>query len=112
MANTFEKTRTITLGDIDTIPMGQGRCYVVGTEEVAVFRQRDGHLFATGNRCPHRQGSLAEGLVGGDTVICPLHAHKFNLHTGEGSEANECLLVYRVREAEGRILLTVEGEDS
>ena len=74
-----------------------------------MFRQRDGRLFATQNRCPHRQGPLAEGLVGGGRVICPLHAHQFNLETGTGSETDECVSVYGVAEADGNVILDVAG---
>jgi nitrite reductase (NADH) small subunit len=95
----------INLGRVENIAAGQGRCYLVAGEEVAVFRQRDGRLFAIQNRCPHKQGPLAEGIAGGDKVICPLHSHKFNLETGEGSEKGECVKTYRVTEANGEILL-------
>jgi len=96
---------TINLGSIEKIPLGQGRCYLVGGEEVAVFRQRDGGLFATQNRCPHKQGPLSEGVIGGGKVICPLHSHKFDLANGTGSEPGECVKVYQVREVDGEILL-------
>lgn len=98
---------TINLGSLDKIPLGQGLSFKVGDHEIAVFRQRDGKLFATQSRCPHKQGPLAEGIVGGGKVICPLHSHKFNLATGEGSEAHECVKTYAVREAAGEILLEV-----
>ena len=100
-------TPTINLGSINRIPVGQGRCYVVGAKEIAVFRQRDGRLFATQNRCPHRQGPLSEGVMGGGRVICPLHAHRFDLTDGTGSEHGECLEVYRVKELEGEIVLSL-----
>ena len=111
MAETLDKVRPIDVGEINAIPMGQGRCYVVGTQEIAVFRQRDGRLFAAQNRCPHRQGPLAEGLLGGNRLICPLHAHKFDLDTGMGTEPDECLRVYTVREVNGKILLSLEDGD-
>ena len=98
---------TINLGSIGRIPLGQGRCYVVGEEEIAVFRQRDGRLFATQNRCPHRQGPLCEGVIGGGRVICPLHSHRFDLADGTGSEHSECLEVHRVKELEGEIVLSL-----
>src|SRR5262245_35150119 len=60
----------INLGSVEKIALGHSRCYVVGGEEIAVFRQRDGRLFATQNRCPHKQGPLAEGISGGGKVIC------------------------------------------
>ena len=99
-------TPTIHLGSISRIPVGQGRCYVVGAEEIAVFRQRDGRLFATQNRCPHGQGSLSEGVMGGGHVICPLHSHRFNLDNGAGSEPGECVKVCRIKELRGEILLS------
>ena len=100
-------TPTINLGSMSRIPEGQGRCYVVGAEEIAVFRQRDGRLFAVQNRCPHRQGPLSEGVMGSGRVICPLHAHRFNLQDGAGAEPNECVKVYRVEELRGEILLSL-----
>ncbi len=98
---------TVNLGSISRIPVGQGRCYVVGPEEIAVFRQRDGRLFAIQNRCPHRQGPLSEGVAGGGHIICPLHGHKFNLEDGTGSEPGECVKVYRVKALEGEIVVTL-----
>jgi nitrite reductase (NADH) small subunit len=109
MAETITLT-PINLGCVTAIPLGQGRCYVFGGREIAVFRQRDGRLFASENRCPHRQGPLAEGIVGGGRVICPLHAHQFNLQTGTGSEAHECVRVYGVEEADGKLMLNIEGK--
>ena len=100
-------TTTINLGSVEKIALGQGRCYLVGEEEIAVFRQRDGQLFATQNRCPHKQGPLSEGVAGGGKVICPLHSHKFDLASGAGSEPGECVKVYAVREVDGEILLSV-----
>ena len=95
----------ISLGSVSRIPVGQGRCYVIGPDEIAVFRQRDGRLFAIQNRCPHRQGPLSEGVIGGGHVICPLHAHRFNLTTGAGSEPDECVQVHRVKDLDGEMLL-------
>ena len=95
----------INLGSIEKIPPGQGRSYVVAGREIAVFRQRDGKLFATQNRCPHKQGPLAEGVVGGGKVICPLHSHKFQLADGAGSEPGECVKTYVVIESNGDVLL-------
>ncbi|MBI3879945.1 MAG: nitrite reductase (NAD(P)H) small subunit [Verrucomicrobia bacterium] len=98
-------TQTINLGSLEAIALGQGRCFIVGGEEIAVFRQRDGQLFATQNRCPHKQGPLSEGVAGGGKVICPLHSHKFDLVTGAGSEHGECVKSFRVSAVNGEILL-------
>jgi nitrite reductase (NADH) small subunit len=108
MANTITST-CLNLGSAEAIPVGQGRCYVVAGQEIAVFRQRDGKLFATQNLCPHRQGPLSEGLVGSGKVICPLHAHHFDLETGSGGDPTECVQTYIVEEADGKILLSLES---
>jgi nitrite reductase (NADH) small subunit len=99
----------VKLGNVTAVPMGQGRCFVVGNEEIAVFRQRDGRIFATPNRCPHRQGPLSEGLVGNGKVICPLHAHQFDLASGTGSEGSECIPIFAVQEVNGNLMMSVEA---
>ena len=73
----------LIIGPLDAIPLGEGRTYSVRGEDVAVFRARSGQLFAVQAACPHRGGPLADGLLGGTTLICPLHAWKFDLKTGQ-----------------------------
>jgi len=78
-------TRTmaeVTLAPLEAIPPGEGRICSVSGEEVAVFRTRAGVVFACQAACPHKGGPLADGLVGGTTLICPLHGWKFDLTTG------------------------------
>jgi nitrite reductase (NADH) small subunit len=102
-------SQIVNLGSVEKIPSGQGRCYIVEGEEIAVFRQRDGRLFAIQNRCPHRQGPLSEGVCGAGKIICPLHSHKFDLATGHGAEPGECIKVYRVTESNGEVILHEQG---
>lgn len=97
--------RTVDLGSVDSLPLGEGRAYVINALTIAVFRQRDGRLFATDNQCPHRGGPLADGIVGDGKVICPLHTRKFDLTTGHCMGEDMAVRTYPVREAEGRIFL-------
>ena len=100
--------RSIHLGPVDFIPLGEGRAYKVGEIGVAVFRQRDGKLFATQSQCPHRQGPLADGIVGAGAVICPFHAWKFDLTTGRCAAEGVTLRTFPVYELDGRIVIELE----
>ncbi len=100
-------TDQIDLGSIDVIPLGEGRAYTFGGKTIAVFRQRDGRLFATDNACPHKAGPLADGLVGSGRVICPLHMWKIDLETGQCLGEDGAVRTYPVRAANGRILITM-----
>src|SRR6185295_3665916 len=71
------------LGTPDCIPPGQGRLFVVRGVRVAVFRTRDGSVFATQAACPHKGGPLADGIIGNRTLICPLHACGFDVGSGK-----------------------------
>ena len=104
----------VTLGPVRLIPQGEGRNFDVGGERVAVFHTRSGEVFATQATCPHKGGPLADGLVGGGTVICPLHAWKFDLGTGEGAGATPAgcrLKTYPVRVTGGG-LIVIKNQES
>ena len=96
---------SVNLGVIDQIPAGQGRCFIINGQEIAVFRSRTGKIWAVSNRCPHRQGPLSEGVMGEGKVVCPLHGHKFDLATGQGSEPHECVATYPIRAENGHLIL-------
>jgi nitrite reductase (NADH) large subunit len=73
------------------LPRGEGRNVRVGTREIALFRTGEREVHAIAARCPHAGGPLADGIVAGGRVTCPLHAWKFELTTGAGtSPAGNC----------------------
>jgi nitrite reductase (NADH) small subunit len=95
------------------IPLGEGRLFRVGEVPIAVFRGRAGEVFATQADCPHRGGPLADGIMGGGKLICPLHGFKFDLATGQ-PEGGACaaLATYRVSVSEdGDILLRPPADE-
>lgn len=97
----------VCIGAMEAIPPGQGRAFHIGVETVAVFRQRDGRVFALQNRCPHRGGPLADGILGAGTVLCPLHAWKIRVDSGE-CETEPCRLrTYPVRVDAGLIYVRI-----
>ncbi len=91
---------------VEEIPSLGGRTIRAGEVEVAVFRLSDGRIMAVENRCPHKQGPLAEGIVSGDTVICPLHARKISLESGKVLPPDSgCVKTYAVKVEDGQVLL-------
>jgi nitrite reductase (NADH) small subunit len=97
------------IGVIDLVPLGEGRAFDVDGERIAVFRTRNGEVFATQAECPHRGGPLADGIVGGSTVVCPLHARKFELSTG-ACRTDDCegLVTYPIVIRDGVLFLIDE----
>ncbi len=77
-------TQEILLTTIGQIPKGEGRTFEVAGQRVAVFHTHHGEIFAVQAYCPHRYGPLADGLLGGASVVCPLHDWTFDLRTGCG----------------------------
>lgn len=94
------------IGNLSQIPPGEGRNFDVDGTVVTVFRTRAGEVFATQPRCPHRQGPLSDGLMGGTLLVCPLHDTTFDLRTGCSVAGDYRLRTYPVRATEdGRIML-------
>lgn len=92
------------------IPLREGRVVLIGDREIAVFNLGEKFL-AVENRCPHRQGPLADGILAGETVICPLHAWKISLDDGRvqrPAETAACVETFRTKVEAGMLLLEVE----
>ena len=86
---TTREAGVCNLGPVSMIPMGEGRSFRVDDVTITVFRTRTGEVFATQALCPHKSGPLADGILGGGKIICPLHAYKFDLATGQ-PVGNDC----------------------
>jgi nitrite reductase (NADH) small subunit len=82
--------RYATLCELDDLPIGLGRAFRVGGQSVAVFRTRTGRVFAVANECPHRGGPLADGMLAGELVVCPLHAYRFDPESGSCDQDGVC----------------------
>lgn len=94
------------LGSVQEIPVGEGRAYTVGGEQVAVFRLADGSVRALGAVCPHAGGPLADGLIDGSVVVCPLHNNAFELASGCSPTGQPSVTTYPVSvDAEGHLVL-------
>ena len=95
----------VRLGPATQVPVGEGRLFEVDGWRVAVFRPRDGGVYAIDPVCPHRGGPLAEGLTGGTMVVCPLHAWTFDLVTGCRAGGTEAVSAYPARVENGQLVV-------
>ncbi len=96
----------------ENIPLREGRAVKLGGHEIAIFNLGERFL-AVENRCPHQGGPLADGIVSGDSVVCPLHAWKVCLVTGEVKRPREqrlCVRSFPVRVVDGIVLAEIATE--
>ena len=99
----------IDIGSIEDIPLRGARKIKTRQGCIAVFRTDENEVFATANACPHKGGPLAEGIVHGQKVTCPLHNWVFDLETGEAQGADEGRIeTYEARVEGGRVLISAE----
>lgn len=99
----------VRITPVESIPLREGRSVRVGGREIAIFNLGDRFL-AVENRCPHRGGPLADGIVSGTTVVCPLHAWKIDLVSGTvTNQPGEvpCVSSYRTRVEKGVIAIEI-----
>ena len=96
------------VADCDAVPLREGRCIRLGGREIALFNL--GSTFAAvDNRCPHRQGPLADGIVAGTSVFCPLHAWKICLEDGTALAGGEGRVnTYPVKVVDRKVYLAIE----
>ena len=103
----------IRVTQVENIPVRQGRAVRFGSLELAIFNL-GGAFRAVESRCPHRQGPLADGIVAGDDIICPLHNWRVSLDSGfvrKPAEHNEsCIKTYPCRVETGVVIVAIPEE--
>lgn len=82
-----------------------------GGDPVILVR-RGGEVYAVGGLCTHYSGVLADGIVVGTTVRCPLHHACFDLKTGEALRAPALspLPWWSVERRDGRVYVGAKHE--
>lgn len=88
-------TNWIKITEVENIPKMGSRKVIIDETEIAIFKTKDGSIFAINNLCPHKKGKLSEGLVHEHIVTCPLHNWDIDLASGEalGNDSG-CTNVY------------------
>lgn len=106
----------VRVAPIENIPPREGRAVLIGEREIALFNLgpstplgASDRFLATDNRCPHQGGPLCDGIVTGSSVVCPLHAWKVNLASGQVERPahgkDHCVATYPARVEDGVVLI-------
>jgi len=99
--------RWIRTARCEDIPLREARSVRLGGRDIAIFNLGDRFL-AVDNRCPHKGGPLAEGIVSGAAVVCPLHTPKVCLETGNvlnAPDSSQCIETFRACVEDGVVLI-------
>ena len=91
----------------DNIPVRQGRAVKLGPYGVAIFNLGGGFRTVE-SRCPHRGGPLADGIVAGDDIICPLHNWRLSLDSGkvrQPDSGESCIRTFETKVVEGVVMV-------
>src|SRR5215470_7685366 len=96
-------TKGFPVDDLRNGQMIQGKA---GDEDVILARHAD-QFFAVGAACTHYHGPLAEGLLVGDELRCPLHHACFSLRTGKAlcAPAFDAIPCWRVERVDDRVFV-------
>jgi nitrite reductase (NADH) small subunit len=112
----MSERRWIRVTAVDNIPLREGRAVRLGETEIAIFNLgpstplgTSDRILAIDNRCPHQGGPLCDGIVTGDSVVCPLHAWKTNLRSGQVERPSQatghCVETYPTRIEDGVVVV-------
>lgn len=108
----LEKTiRSIFVGAVSDLPEKLGKTVSIGEKELAVFKLESGEIRAIENRCPHKGGVLAEGIVSGEYVFCPMHDWKISVKNGQVQAPDfGCVQTYPVKVTDEQVYILIGNE--
>ncbi len=96
----------VDIGPVEAIPLRGARVVKTPAGCIAVFRTSESEVYAIDDKCPHKAGPLAQGIVHDKSVTCPLHNWVISLETGKAQGADAGTdATYSLKIDAGRILL-------
>ena len=108
MTETKRLIKWFPVAELDMVPVKEGRRVAFGQYEAALFNL-DKEYLAIDNRCPHKQGPLADGIVSGKSVFCPLHNLKISLENGCAMSGGKGQVkTYPVKVIRGKVCIAFE----
>jgi uncharacterized membrane protein/nitrite reductase/ring-hydroxylating ferredoxin subunit len=98
----------VSVARTDEIKVNQMKLLHLDGRRIVLARTEEGYV-AFDDRCTHRGGSLAGGVMIAGVVQCPWHGSQFDCRRGvvKAGPAEVPIQTYRVSEREGRVMLTL-----
>jgi nitrite reductase/ring-hydroxylating ferredoxin subunit/uncharacterized membrane protein len=99
----------VVVADEEELKVNQMKLLRIGDRRLVVARDEKGYVVFD-DRCTHRGGSLAGGVMICGTVQCPWHGSQFDVRSGavKSGPARQPIRTYRVEEKDNRIQLILE----
>lgn len=96
----------VVVGRVDDLKIDQMKLLHLDGRRIVLARTEQGYT-AFDDRCTHRGGPLADGVLICGKVQCKWHGSQFNAHSGdvEAGPATEPVRVYRIEEHENELRL-------
>mgnify|MGYP001018337417 FL=1 len=86
------------IAKVADLPEGERLFFELEGKPIVLFLLK-GEYLAIADECSHDQGSIGEGELDGEEIICPRHGARFDLRTGKvlSFPAVKDIAVYPVR---------------
>ncbi len=99
---------SVVVSQADELKVDQMKLLHLGGSRIVLARTEEGYV-AFDDRCTHRGGSLAGGVMIGGVVQCPWHGSQFDCRRGtvRAGPAEKEIETHQVTEREGKVYLTV-----
>jgi 3-phenylpropionate/trans-cinnamate dioxygenase ferredoxin component len=103
MTTELEWIQACNAGDIDEEDVLR---FDHNEQTYAIYHLRNG-FFASDGWCTHERAHLADGLVLGDQIECPMHLGRFDIKTGDPLNPPVCkkLQLHPVKLQDGQVLI-------
>lgn len=105
------KDQYILVAHVDDLKINQMKLIILNGKRIVLGRTESGYT-AFDDRCTHRGGSLAAGVMICTTVQCPWHGSQFDVLSGvvTAGPAQELMHIYKIK-VEGQSVFLVTDEN-
>ncbi|MEI8199175.1 MAG: Rieske 2Fe-2S domain-containing protein [Eubacteriales bacterium] len=102
--------RYVKVARTSEIAVGSKQKITVEAKEI-LLTNIAGLYYAINNKCPHLGGSLYDGNLESDMIVCPRHGSAFNVKTGKNVRDAKILFAkFKVKDAQ-TYPVKIEGAD-